>query len=64
MTRRAVHEFPSTHIPYEELMIELNIIKAQLPKKQWKNLYFEVETKLELGTYHEYQALTLYLEED
>lgn len=64
MLKRAIHEFPSTHIPYEELMVELNIIKARLPKEQWKNLYFEVEDKIEPGTYDKYQALTLYLKGD
>ena len=56
-----LHEYPCTHVPYEELMAELNKIKAKLPKSEWSKIYFQVETKRELGTYDEYQALCIYL---
>ena len=60
---KLLHEYPCSYISYEEMMAELNKIKAQLPKNKWKNIYFEVEEKYEIGTYDKYTAFCIYYEE-
>lgn len=59
MAFNTLHEFPCSFVPYDEMMQELNKIKARLPKDKWKDLSFQIVTGVEFGTWDEYTRLAI-----
>ena len=54
-----LHEFEHTSISYDQLMAELNKVKARLPKDQWHKISFDIIEGHELGTYDPYIHLRI-----